>query len=213
MNIRQSVAGAPTSMRDRLGTVQPPGASTRGRLLVATPPLGDPHFDRTVVFMLEHSGSGAVGIVLNRPDRDMSEMLDALGSSPLGLWHSHLAPPTMLFVGGPVGDDSLIGVASGTGRDETTWGPITSGLGTVDLSLRPDEAMSEIDRVRIFRGYAGWGPSQLETEFEAGAWMVFDATDEDVFTTEPDHLWRAVLRRQGGRLRWIADAPNDLSAN
>jgi putative transcriptional regulator len=43
--------------------------------------------------------------------------------------------------------------------------------------------------------------------------MVFDAVDDDVFTDRPDELWRVVVRRQGGRLAWIADAPDDLTAN
>ncbi len=193
--------------------MHPSGSPIRGRLLVATPPLGDPNFDRTVVFILEHTDAGAVGVVLNRPDHDMADVIDALGSSTLSSWHSHLAPPSALFAGGPVGDDALIGLAQGRGRDETTWGAITPTLGTVDLSLAPDEAMIDLDRLRIFRGYAGWGPRQLENELDSGAWMTFDALDEDLFTTEPDELWRTVVRRQGGRLRWIADAPDDLAAN
>jgi putative transcriptional regulator len=67
--------------------------------------------------------------------------------------------------------------------------------------------------VRIFRGYAGWGPGQLEGEIESGAWLVLDAEPDDVFAAEPDELWRSVLRRQGGRLAWLASAPDDLSAN
>ena len=65
----------------------------------------------------------------------------------------------------------------------------------------------------MFRGYAGWGPGQLEGEIEAGAWLVLDPEPTDLFTDEPDELWRAVLRRQPGRLAWLADAPDDLDAN
>ena len=67
--------------------------------------------------------------------------------------------------------------------------------------------------MRVFRGYAGWGPGQLEGEIMAGAWLVFDAEPDDVFATQPEQLWRTVLRRQGGRLGWLANAPDDLSAN
>ena len=65
----------------------------------------------------------------------------------------------------------------------------------------------------MFRGYAGWGPGQLEGEIAAGAWLVLDAEPDDVFAPEPWELWRSVLRRQGGRLAWLATAPDDLSAN
>ena len=67
--------------------------------------------------------------------------------------------------------------------------------------------------MRVFRGYAGWGPGQLEVEIAAGSWMVLDSEADDVFSDDPEELWRRVLRRQPGRLSWLADAPDDLSAN
>jgi putative transcriptional regulator len=201
------------------------GPSTRGRLVVATPPLGDPHFDRTVVYMLEHSSAGAVGLILNRTGqsgptteatlRDVPMALDDVDATlaVLEAWQPLLAPPRRMFLGGPVGDDSLIAVAAGVGRSADTWGSLTASIGTVDLTVAPTEAAEQIDRVRIFRGYAGWGPGQLDAELDEGAWMVFDAFDDDLFTDRPDLLWRTVVRRQGGRLAWIADAPDDITAN
>lgn len=200
-------------------------STTRGRLLVATPPLGDPNFDRTVVYVLEHSSVGAVGLVLNRTGTpggraeatiaDVSSALDDVDATldVLEAWQLLLAPPRRMFVGGPVGDDSLIAVASGVGRSPDTWGALSGSMGTVDLTVAPDEAAEQIERVRIFRGYAGWGPGQLDAEVDEGAWMVFDAIDDDIFTDRPDQLWRSVVRRQGGRLAWIADAPDDITAN
>jgi putative transcriptional regulator len=179
--------------------------------LVATPPLGDPNFDRTVVYVLDHGELGAVGVVLNRaddPDLPVDDGLEALSA-----WEHLLTPPGRVFAGGPVATDALIALATGDGRHEEAWGPVTDEVGTVDLSLAPDEVADRIDQVRIFRGYAGWGPGQLEGEIDAGAWMVFDVAEGDLFTDRPDHLWRAVVRRQGGRLAWIADAPDDISAN
>src|SRR5262252_2966679 len=72
-----------------------------GRLLVATPPLVDPNFDRTVVLMLEHSEDGAIGVVLNRPsDTPIDDVLPE--------WRSLAAPPSAVFVGGPVSPDAVI---------------------------------------------------------------------------------------------------------
>jgi len=79
--------------------------------------------------------------------------------------------------------------------------------------MDPIDVAQRITKLRIFRGYAGWSPGQLDAEIDVGAWMVFDAEIDDVFTDQPDLLWRRVIRRQGGRLAWIADAPDDLSAN
>jgi len=193
-----------------------PETSTRGRLLVATPPLGDTNFDRTVVYMLEHSGLGAVGVVINRVDStvsDADELVTAFDLAALREWRPYLAQPAVVFVGGPVGEDSLIALARGVGRSDEGWSAVTRTIGTVDLSLSPDEAAQHIDSVRIYRGYAGWSGGQLDAEIDAGAWMVFDCLDDDLFSSAPEQLWRTVVRRQGGRMAWIAEAPDDLSAN
>jgi putative transcriptional regulator len=180
--------------------------STKGRLLVATPPLEDPNFDRTVVYVLDHHPGGAVGLVLNRPGHE--DELDGLDG-----WMHIASEPQRVFIGGPVEVDALIGLAEGVDRIDEAWGELTHGVGTVDLSLEPDDTAATIVRSRVFRGYAGWTSGQLDAEIDVGAWMVFDATADDVFTPDPDSLWREVIRRQGGRLSWIADAPPDLSAN
>jgi len=68
-------------------------------------------------------------------------------------------------------------------------------------------------QLRVFRGYSGWGPQQLDGELDEGAWMVLPSEHDDVFSPSPDGLWRAVIRRQGGRIAWVANAPDDLSSN
>ena len=84
---------------------------------------------------------------------------------------------------------------------------------SVDLSADPVLAAGELTGVRVFNGYSGWGPSQLDGELAAGAWIVVDALDGDLLDAEPETLWRRVLRRQTGRLAWLAEVPDDLSAN
>ena len=96
---------------------------------------------------------------------------------------------------------------------EIGWTSVTRDLASIDLSLDPALFAGAVHRLRVFRGYSGWSPGQLEMEIEEGAWIVVDATLDDVFTSEPTELWRSVLRRQGGTIAWIANAPDDLSAN
>ena len=191
------------------------GPSTTGRLLLATPPLGDPNFDRTVVLMLEHNDEGALGLVLNRPTVED----EVPGLAP---WFGVASEPAVVFRGGPVEPETLIGLAAAAPEDRALaddaggsdgWAPLTSGLGTVDLESDPDEVSPAFLGFRLFRGYAGWGAGQLEDELADGAWIVLDRVPADPFTTEPDDLWRSVLRRQGGRLAWLANCPDDLSAN
>ncbi|MDO8362429.1 MAG: YqgE/AlgH family protein [Actinomycetota bacterium] len=183
-----------------------PDGSCKGRLLVATPPLADPNFDRTVVYMLEHTADGAVGVVLNRP-------LDEPPPDALYAWEDHLTPPATIFQGGPVDLDALIALAHLDNPAEGAWSQVTDMLGSIDLMLDPAEVATGVHRLRVFRGYSGWGAAQLDDEYAAGAWMVLPAEADDVFSPEPGDLWRTVLRRQGGRLAWLANAPDDLSAN
>jgi putative transcriptional regulator len=187
-----------------------PGANpTKGRLLLATPPLEDPNFDRTVIFVIEHHENGALGVVINRPTGEV------LGE-PLERWNDLQSSPDSLFNGGPVEPEALIALAwADRPVTEATQelSPISGRIAAADLSTDPALVAGYVSAVRIFRGYAGWGPGQLEVEIEAGAWLVFDAEPADVFAPEPNDLWRTVLRRQPGRLAWLATAPDDLSAN
>lgn len=184
-------------------------APTKGRLLVATPPLEDPNFDRTVVYMLEHRDDGALGVVINRPTDEALE-------SPLDRWADLQAAPGSVFLGGPVEPDALIALALANrpvteATDELS--PVSGRVASADLTTDPAFIAGVVGSVRVFRGYAGWGPGQLEGEIESGAWLVLDAEPADVFADQPDDLWRSVLRRQSGRLAWLATAPDDLSAN
>jgi putative transcriptional regulator len=177
-----------------------------GRLLVAAPPLVDPNFDRTVVFVLEHGQEGALGVVLNRPTETMA-------SDALPLWAGAVAEPAVIFAGGPVDLDAVIGVAAGGSSKTESYAPVAGGVGTVDLRAEPDGVEPEVHRLRLFAGYAGWSAGQLEEELAVGAWIIADADPSDPFTDQPDELWRAVLRRQRGRTSWLALYPDDISSN
>ncbi len=175
-----------------------------GRLLVASPGLLDPNFVRTVVFMLEHDEAGSVGVVLNRPTE--ADLLDHLPG-----WWSSATDPKVVFVGGPVGEGGGLALARGRGgRDLEGWHEV-HGIRAVDLEVEPAEY--DALEVRVFAGYAGWGPGQLDAELEIGSWIVVDADPEDVFTSDPDGLWSSVLRRQGGWLSMIGTMPPDPRLN
>ena len=164
-----------------------------GRLLVATPGLTDPTFARTVVLLLAAEDAGALGIVLNRPGGlDVTEILPQ--------WEPLAAEPRAVFVGGPVAPDTAMCL----GRSGNSWRAIS-------VEESPDTA--GVECVRLFAAYAGWGRQQLEAEIEAGGWYVLPATAEDVFTGEPETLWRRVLRRQNGRAAWASTAPDDPRQN
>ena len=179
--------------------------SLRARLLVATPALGDPNFERTVVLLLEHTPEGAVGLVLNRPS---GTDLDEAGADWEG-WDLLAAEPSVVFVGGPVSRTAVICVARlGDGGAEG-FQPLLGDIGLANMGGPP----RGIDAVRLFAGYAGWGAGQLESEVTEGAWFVVDAEPADALTVDPDALWEDVLRRQGGRMAMFALCPADPSQN
>ena len=185
-----------------------PGRPTRGRLLVAGPMLEDPNFRRTVVFMVEHNEEGALGLVLNRPSPlDVADTLPA--------WLDLAASPANLFVGGPVEQGSVLGLGRTTGDDAAaTTTPVHAGVAVLDLEADPTVLVGDVAGVRLFTGYAGWGPGQLEGEMAVGGWIVVDAEPEDVVTDDPAGLWRAVLRRQPDEdLALLALYPDDVSVN
>jgi len=182
----------------------------RGRLLVATTDLLDPNFSRTVVLVLEHSPEGAVGVVLNRPSETPLE--DGMPG-----WALLAAPPGRVFVGGPVEPDAAIGLgrvpSSRAGPSEGRPEPLFGEVCSIDLGSDPVLSVPDVEVVRVFAGYAGWGPGQLDAEVAAEGWFVVDRDDGDVFTSAPDVLWRDVLRRQSGPLRLLSTYPDDPAMN
>ncbi|MFH9067852.1 YqgE/AlgH family protein [Streptomyces alboflavus] len=182
-------------------------SSLTGRLLVATPALSDPNFDRAVVLLLDHDEEGSLGVVLNRPTPvDVADILDG--------WGDLAGTPGVVFQGGPVSLDSALGVAVIPGEDGPLgWRRVHGAIGLVDLEAPPELLASALGSLRIFAGYAGWGPGQLEDELVEGAWYVVESEPGDVSSPDPERLWRAVLRRQRSELAMVATYPDDPSLN
>jgi putative transcriptional regulator len=189
--------------------------SWSGRLLIATPVLDEPTFRRTVVLLLQHDEDGALGVVVNRPS--VTPVDDVLPG-----WQSLAGDPEVVFEGGPVQRNAALCLGRGAVRGGSQPVPssphfvpldVDAPVGTVDLDAEPDAVRPAVQQVRVFAGYAGWGAGQLEGEVEQGAWWVLDALPADAFSSQPEHLWRQVLRRQGGRLALFSTCPDDATHN
>ena len=143
-----------------------------GRLLVATPLLGDPNFRRTVVLIVEDEPEeGTLGVVLNRPTEvPVGQVLES--------WTDLVTGPSVVFRGGPVAPNSALALAIVPGDDEPVgWraldgSAVMSRIGLVDLDAPPQLLAGGIASLRVFAGYAGWGPGQLQAEIDEGAWYV-----------------------------------------
>jgi putative transcriptional regulator len=179
-----------------------------GHLLVATPSLRDPNFERTVVLMVAHEEGGALGVVLNRAT-------EVAVGEVLGGWGGLASEPPVVFEGGPVQPEAAICLArSKTPAAELRgFSRVDGAVGTVDLSGDPDVFRDRLAEVRVFAGYAGWSPGQLEDEIATGSWFTFKALPSDAFTDRPDDLWAMVLRRQGGIIAAVAIYPSDPTQN
>jgi putative transcriptional regulator len=179
-----------------------------GRLLVATPEIAEGVFRRSVILLLHHGDDGAQGIILNRP-------LDTEVSAILPSWGAVAVRDRHVYLGGPVGTDSALGVAL-VPEGVTAGASLTrlyGEVGLVDLDADPASLESLSGAVRVFVGYAGWAPKQLEGEITSGTWYVVDRTVGDIHTRSALGLWSAVLARQPGALALVASFPDDPSMN
>ena len=178
--------------------------SLRGRLLISSGSLFDPNFRHTVVLVGEHNAEGALGVVLNRSlDVTVAEAVPALSAL--------VVPDELLFEGGPVHPSSpvlLAEFARAELADVWVFGAVGFLVGDV-----PEDVRMGILRARVYAGYSGWGPGQLEQEMAEGAWILEPALKEDVFTDAPDTLWRRVLERKGPEYRRLSRMPFDPTMN
>jgi putative transcriptional regulator len=175
------------------------------------PSLTDPTFAGAVVYVLDHSDTGTIGVVLGRP----SEV--RIGDVLPG-WSELAVEPGVFHVGGPCETDTALCLATRRGDgllpEDSGLRQVAGRVHLVDLDSDPDELDGEIEGLRVFAGYAGWSSGQLATELGEGAWacVVGDPGDVLAAAAGPE-LWRSVLRRQSGRLAVLSTAPADPSAN
>lgn len=165
--------------------------------LIASPPLGDPNFDRTVVLLAVHGESGALGFVVNRlAPMPLGELLSLAGYADKGF--SNSAP---VFVGGPVQPSSgwILCVDPELAAHDGGVIPVgdrvrvTSSRGAFDALARDVKARApgEADPKRrtVILGYSGWGPGQLEGEIAAGAWLPVPLDESILFDVAIEERW------------------------
>ncbi len=182
-----------------------------GSLLVALPSLADPTFAGTVVYVLDHSDTGTIGVVLGRPSA--VEIRDVLPG-----WSDLAVAPGVFHVGGPCETDTALCLAvcdaSGSPVPAEALRPVAGDVHLVDLDAEPSRLADRLGGLRVFAGYAGWSPGQLAGELAEGAWACVPGRPGDVLSqVSGPELWRSVVSRQRGRLAVLSSAPADPSAN
>ena len=173
--------------------------SLQGHLLIASPRMDDPRFDRTVILMLKHDETGAVGIILNRPMRENAkgpwQIIDILASRD----------DRCIQVGGPVAGPLIVlhgnhsGLSNsrrGSDGDENQESNVPpSGVFVIQ---EPEQLQALLEQtsqpLQFFVGHAGWQSGQLENEIDAGAWITTPAVPDFVFGHHED-MWIAALKQ------------------
>lgn len=177
-----------------------------GILLIADPFLKDPNFSRTVVFLCEHREQGSFGFVLSKLfEQTIDELISALEGFPIPVYH-----------GGPVQMDTIhflhqypdmvpdaVEVSNGI-----YWG----GDFEVLTQLIINNAI-DLNKVKFFIGYSGWGEDQLTGELKEKSWVTVDATRNLVFDTHHGDVWKNSLKRLGGEYEMMINFPIDPQLN
>jgi len=188
------------------GRMNEPEKFLKGQLLLDSGQLRGSFFQRTVVLICEHNAEGAFGLVLNRTTgKNIGEMVvadlpDTLKEHPL-------------FLGGPVQTSALSFLHSDAFLSDANVIPNLALGHSLDTLTEIAESFSVTRKVKMFAGYAGWGPGQLEDEMKRKAWLTHPASLELVLDTEPMSLWQKVLTSMGPKYKLLAQMPEDLSWN
>ena len=178
----------------------------KGQLLLDSGQLRGSFFQRTVVLICEHNAEGAFGLILNRNtgskigEMVIADLPDSLKECPL-------------YLGGPVQPTALSFLHSDSFIPDANVIPNLSLGHSLETLTEIGEAFSSTRKVKMFAGYAGWSPGQLEDEMKRNAWLTFPASLDLVLELDPGTLWQTVLRQMGPQYKLLSQMPEDLSFN
>jgi putative transcriptional regulator len=183
------------------------GKWLKGKLLLDGGGLRGSFFHQSVVLVCEHNAEGAFGLVLNRAvgskvgEMIVADLPDTLKEAPL-------------FLGGPVQPAALSFLHSDNFiADANVFQNLNLGQSLDDL-VEIGASFSPLKKVKMFAGYAGWSPGQLETEMKRKSWLTFPASLELVFDTPSEQLWQEIVKSKGGwKNKLLSQMPEDLSWN
>jgi putative transcriptional regulator len=180
--------------------------SLQGQLILDGGKLHGSFFHRSVVLICQHDLEGAFGLILNRWTENkvgqalVANLPDTVKEQPL-------------FIGGPMQPQALSFLHS---DDFLPGANVMTNLNlghSIDALMDLAESFSTTQKLKVFAGYAGWSPGQLDREMSRRDWLVHPATLALVFHAEPAKLWRDIMKQKDVNSRLLADSPDDLSWN
>lgn len=181
-----------------------------GSLLIAAPDMPDPNFTRAIVYLIEHDHTGSLGVVITRhSETEVASILPA--------WADVCASPAVFHIGGPVKPDTGIALAvlsaGADGSYDVGLQQIEGRVHVVDLDSDPAQLRDRCDGMRVFVGYTGWAPGQLQGELDRGDWYVAPSLPTDLLAPARVDIWGEVLRRQDMPLPLYATYTGDGEVN
>jgi putative transcriptional regulator len=183
-----------------------PVESLKGQLILDKGKLQGSFFHRSVILVCQHDSEGAFGLVLNRAtgnkvgDALVANLPESLKDQPL-------------FLGGPVQTQALSFLHTDVFLPDANVMTNLSVEHSLDALLDIAESFSPTKQTKIFAGYAGWSPGQLDDEMKRDTWMAHPASLELVFHPQPEQIWKMILREKGAKYRLLTESPDDLSWN
>jgi putative transcriptional regulator len=178
----------------------------KGQLLLDGGKLAGSFFHRTVVLICEHNADGAFGLVINRSSGRK------IGEALVADLRDHLKA-SELFLGGPVQETALSFLHSDEFLPDANVIPNLSLSHSLEELVDLGEAFSPTQKIKVFAGYAGWSPGQLDDEMKRGSWLTHRAKLEHVFDPDPATLWKRIVRTKGWDYKLLAEGPEDISWN
>lgn len=178
----------------------------KGKLLIAEPSiLNDKSFNRSVVYLTEHSNEGSIGFILNKPSEFiMSDLVPEINCD------------FTIFNGGPVQQENLYFIHKLPDlipdsihiADNIYWG----GNFEILSNLLNSNLVDETD-IRFFLGYSGWSEQQLNEELSESSWIVIANNYPNIFKVDSEEFWKNQLLDIGGEYQIWANAPEDPALN
>ncbi len=182
---------------DRIGRIPPKKILAKGKFLVAARKLKDPNFSETVVVLIQYDpNGGAVGVIVNRPSElKLSKVLPDLKMLQ--------KRNDTIFFGGPVSRNQILLLV----QTDVDPGESEQVFKNVYVSPNPkiiEQMIKNEDkgnRFRVYAGYAGWAPGQLDQEVQLGYWHILPASSDVIFNKAPAEIWPDLIQR--GSVKYV----------
>lgn len=164
---------------------------SRGKFLIATRlSMRDPRFGESIVLIVRHGSEGTLGLILNHPTQltvheVFPDITDAL----------HLT--NVVYLGGPVAPRQFSLLVRTNKKFQGSWQVTENTSFSSDPEAIKDWVARETqkDKIRLFAGYSGWAPGQLQSEIAVGAWELWPADEKTIFEIDPEQMWEELSRR------------------